>query len=428
MRIPALTAAGIVSAFLSVHAHADNLIVGLSPFGEADAAKDRAKHLLAHVIETTGPGEDAVFIDAYRAKTLCRYAVPDKAAYARPKAAVKVNGACVKAVLGFAEAPGEDTTAGAIRMPHFMRFVAGNFDMDRYKSILVAGSPIYHDPLEPRFTMRAARVPSHAHITATRQASPYSVAGYGGLLPDTPVHLVSPSADWKLNDGHGAMVRCFWTLHTETMGGRLASFGSDLKLALQRVGSGTVGASPACERDSSDKLEMMPVRIERFAGPSLYDREVSEDAPAPELVRTAQNVQVGIRWQDCEACDLDIYVRPYNGAEVLYFGHTHSREGAFYKDFRSAPTAAAGLESVSFREPVDLGKLLVAVNLYSGNAPQGVNGEVRIAIGAETYAAPFRIEAQTGNRGAGAQDLLNAGTVPNEQWAIIDPMKVLGLR
>jgi len=51
------------------------------------------------------------------------------------------------------------------------------------------------------------------------------------------------------------------------------------------------------------------------------------------------------------------------------------------------------------------------VNLYSGNAPQGIKGEIRLAIDHDTYGMPFTL-----NR---AEDKMRIQ---------IDPLEIIGLR
>lgn len=83
-----------------------------------------------------------------------------------------------------------------------------------------------------------------------------------------------------------------------------------------------------------------------------------------------------------------------------------------------------GLETISFSAPIDLNKLLVAVNFYSGSAQNGVSGEVRLSVDGRTYAKGFEIDADGGNRAAELADILKSGSAPNDAWTVIDPVSI----
>jgi hypothetical protein len=69
--------------------------------------------------------------------------------------------------------------------------------------------------------------------------------------------------------------------------------------------------------------------------------------------------------------------------------------------------------------------MMVAVNFYGGNARGGVQGEFRIAIGNQTYAQPFHIKAEQGNRGGDRDKLIQSGIVPENGWVAINPISAL---
>jgi len=398
-------------------AMARGFVVALAP----GLSKSQIVEAVRFASDITAPGETTIFLDGYEAKVLCRFAVPDKASFAHPKAKLKANGACVQSLF---ELGGRAPESG-LRLPQTLRAIGEDLDLSAYDGIAALGSPVYHDPREPRFSMKVARVPSDAHIAAPRTQSPFSAQGADGLLRDKPVYFAAPNDSWRMNEAHGVLVERFWTLEVDAFGGELVSFSSDPAQTLRRAREGARGPGAAYKLEDNDKLEMIPVRIERFAGQPLYERELSETPPSADELHRAQNVEIGIQWANCQDCDLDIYVRPYNGAETLSFKHTDSKEGSFSRDFTSANAEVNGLESVVFDEPVDLTKLFAAVNLYDGSPGGEVTGEVRIAIGSKTYAAPFRIAAKSGNRGAGLIELLNSGKAPNAAWTVLAPLRIL---
>ena len=415
-------------ACLHTTAQAGSYIVAVSPYGDATTAETHMRGLVRFAVEASEPGDEIIFLDGYNVKGLCRFFVPDKAAYAHPKAKLRTNGACVKALLAFGASRDADLPQGAMRLPQLLRHIGENYDMSRYDAVLLDGSPIYHDPREPRFSMKAARIPSDGHVIASRQESPFGMAGSQGLFKDTPVHFTSSGTGWQLNDKHGFLVERFWALSVEAVGGMLATFEQDRDITVRRLMTGAEAVGPRPVLSGNTKLEMTPLRIERFAGPPIHQRTLSSTPLAEAELRSAARVEVGIRWDGCDACDLDIYVQPYKGAETLFYGHTHSAEGTFFKDFRSRSALANGLESVAFHAPVELRRMLIAVNLYGGSAPNGASGELRIAVGDQTYGVPFSISATKGNRGVGREQLMNTRNAPNANWVVIDPLTVVARR
>jgi hypothetical protein len=106
-------------------------------------------------------------------------------------------------------------------------------------------------------------------------------------------------------------------------------------------------------------------------------------------------MKIGIRWR--ENLDLDLYASPHPGAETLFFQHTRSPEGCYYKDHRSSP--GREYEFIEFEVPVAVREVEAFVNFYKGTCPGGPAGEVRVEFGNRIYSAPFSIRAAEGNLG-----------------------------
>jgi hypothetical protein len=106
-------------------------------------------------------------------------------------------------------------------------------------------------------------------------------------------------------------------------------------------------------------------------------------------------MKIGIRWKD--NIDLDLYAAPRRDAETLFFQHTRSPEGYYYKDHRSSP--GREYEFIEFESPVDVREVRASVNFYRGSLDDGPRGEVRVEFDGKIYSAPFSIRASEGNRG-----------------------------
>lgn len=394
-------------------AHAKGLIVTMAPDVEHKAV---ATQLVRFTLENTDPGEESVFIDGALTRSLCRIRVPENKAYRHIKAKIKLNGPCVKSVLDF-------NGAGNLNWPELLRNLARNYDLSRYDALVMVGSPLYDGGKEPIWSMTHGHVPSDGHLGADLAASPYAPVGdLGGLK----VHFIYPDASWPRNDAHRFLTRRFVTLFVESMGGELATFDGDLAHGLGRAANKADAPPHDFKRGDTDKLAMIPIRVETGRQLPIYERELSDTPLSATEIRSAQNVEIGIRWR-C-ACDVDAYAQSHRGAEVLYFGNTRTTEGQFFKDFTASPDLVNGLETIAFTQAIDLRKLLIGLNLYSGDAPDGAAGEIRISVGGRTYSGDFVIAGPSGNRGTGRDEWINTRAAPNDRWVVIDPLRLVAGR
>jgi hypothetical protein len=125
-------------------------------------------------------------------------------------------------------------------------------------------------------------------------------------------------------------------------------------------------------------------------------------------------MKIGIRWK--EDIDLDLYATPRKDAETLFFEHTKSPEGYYFKDHRSSP--GREYEYIEFESPVDVREVKSFVNFYGGSCPGGPRGEVRIEFLNHIYTGSFAIESSDGNQG-------RAGKAQKRCWAEIPIREIL---
>lgn len=417
----ALVSAVSVVALAGFPAKADNLAIGLSPNGETALKKAEAKDTIRLLLEAVDPGEQASIYDGLSGELICTFIVPDKRSYAAAKAKLNKNAGCVRQILQFAESADSSVEAGAIDLSEFFRLLARQGASTPLETAVIFGSPVINDPTQPSLFMAGGRIPSDGHIQTARTNSPFSLSGFGKPLEGVAIHFASDGYRWAVNDQHEYLVRRFWSLSANALGAELTTFNADRNQLIQRVAQDVRQPVERFEASASDKLEMLQVRIDRGRYIPIYDRELSTERLEAATVAEAKHVELGIKW-DCPSCDLDIYARPYEGADVLFFGNARTREGNFHKDFVQGRDLMNGLETISFSAPIDLSDLLVAVNFYSGRAPDGVSGEIRLSVDGKTYAQDFAISADGGNRAADLADVLKAGQAPNDGWTVIDPV------
>ncbi len=422
----------LVLAFIPTTTLAKDLVIGLSPFQEPAAAEVQVKSVLQFLTSSLEPGDSAMLFDAYHIRTLGNFIVPNKSAYRHPKAKIQANSKAVKNLLNFAkqarkpQGGNEPSVTGAIRWPQALRFIGENYPAAKGSDLILLGSPIYDDPNEKLFNMSGYLIPGDGHLIHARNATPYGIKGQESLLSKWRVHLGFSNRNWQRDENHGFHVQRLWTLHVEKQGGALVSFTNDLPTLFHRVQSRALSPKHSYELQKTAKLEMILLnkpRVEQDI--SIYERPLSKEPPAEDLVRRATNVEVGITW-DCSWCDLDLYVRPGPSAKTLSFQTMQSEAGKYFKDWQRSPRATNGYETVVLDGVVDMTTLFLAVNIYGGRTEDGVHGELRISLDGETYASAFHLQARIGNVGAEREQVLQTGQAPSHFWLVIDPLEVIG--
>jgi len=392
-----------------VHA-GEKLIIGLSPFVEKPVAKAQVHALLKLLVGTVAPGESATIFNAYDLTTIGRFSVPNKKVYAHPKAKLRSNAHVVKNLLAFVEGAGtpngdnQPSVPGAVRLPAFLTFLGQNFPSQDNTDVLLLGiSPLYDDPKARPFTMAQGHIPSDSHFQFSLSQTPFGLKGAGKILQNFRIHFGLLDDQWPHNQHHAFFVKRWWVLWAQQQGGTVVSFTHDRGTLFNRLAGHAPAPRYSYELDHthSNKLEMVKIRPPHVKHKtSLYERPVTTTRLPITVLRQAEYVEIGITWS-CALCDLDLYVKPHALAQTLFYRHTETPEGTYFKDFTRAP-AINGFETVALHK-VDFKELLIALNFYGGEVVANVSGEMRIAIGLKTYAVPFEIKANKGNRGEGRE-------------------------
>ncbi len=179
--------------------------------------------------------------------------------------------------------------------------------------------------------------------------------------------------------------------------------------------SGTPGASAASNGWVADASQTRPEMVRATRNVELVDW-LTGDAQGTSTPpsRMTGPMKIGIRWK--EDIDLDLYATPRKDAETLFFEHTKSPEGYYFKDHRSSP--GREYEYIEFESPVDIREVKSFVNFYGGSSPGGPRGEVRIEFLNHIYSGSFAIESPDGNQG-------RAGKAQKRCWAEIPIKEIL---
>jgi hypothetical protein len=398
------------------------LIIGVSPFLEKNVKEDVYRTIIHLIVEDMPLNSTLTIYDAFDLKTITRVALPDARVFASPKTRANQFAGAVRDLKSFlvSEHPkpvhARLNFVDAIQVPQFIDFVSHNLTTTNPSPIvLLLGSPLYQDAKEPLFSMVDGYFPSDGHLLATREKSVFGSDG----ATNTPlmVNWVYFGDPW-VNDLHKERVTRFWTLYFSCRSSRLTAFSGDFPTVLQAFCKPQTESAAVTKRYSLDseqtKIEML--RVSREVDVADWLTREAPMAQKPPSVMVGP-MKIGIRWK--ENVDLDLYAAAHSGAETLFFQHTRSPEGYYYKDHRSSP--GREYEFVEFETPVDIREVEASVNFYKGHWPGGARGEVRIEFDGRIYGAPFFIEATEGNRG-------RSGSEQQEYWTRIPVQEILKLK
>lgn len=426
----------------SAQLYAQDYVVILSPYQSKERLHQKTVQVLKFATQLN-PLDRVHVMDGYHLNHLATFTVPENPKMISPAMRMAKNkpfGRALKAFVSKAREPdsGDGSVpritprvAGALRIGQALQAVSERYgagsgmDSGQPLEVLILGS-IQHDvPNEP-FSMFGGFIPSDGHLAHSRQDTPYGVRGQERLLSHQRLHWVYPD---QVDDRHGFFLKRWWSLFAEAQNGQLISFDTDLTSTLLRMASPESKPSHSFKRQDTDKIEMIQL-LPRQAGAvqPLHERPISTQAITVTESQRATSVVVGITW-DCNACDLDLYAVAMPTASPVYFGRTETPEASFWKDYRTSPDLTHGQESISFNVPLDLRVLTLAVNFYSGQVDgkdsNGVQGEIRLALGERTYALPFTLTANTGNQAKDVGAVLSGKKNDSAHTLLIDPLDIV---
>lgn len=167
------------------------------------------------------------------------------------------------------------------------------------------------------------------------------------------------------------------------MGAVLATFEGDLTTLLAQAASGRPMPVDQPLLEPIDKLEMIPFYAENTVLGSIYDRPLTTSPAHAAELRRAEEVEVGIRWDNCDACDLDLYAHPGGNAPVIFYGNAETLGGRLQKDFRRSPALTRGYETIAFHGPVDLAALRLGMARAVPQTGEGLGEVHRLGRGVD---------------------------------------------
>lgn len=400
-------------------------VIGLSPFLDKAVKDDVYRRIVGFLIEDVPLNSSLWLYDAYHLRTITQVDVPNVRAFRSGKTRANQFKDQIGKLKEFLAANHEKPATNilkldqAVRFPQFMDFIGENLpDSGHSVVVMVLGSPLYLDHKEPGFSMADGYFPSDGHLQASRDQSVFGIKSRAGALKDIVVHFGYFGDPW-VSEVHQEKIARFWAIYLKGQGARLAAFCGDLATVFNAVRAGSTN-SEAHEKNyevdsAQSKIEML--RITRDIGVADWiTRDVLPSIQRGPPSITVGPMKIGIRWQG--NIDLDLYATPRQQAETLFFEHTRSPEGYYFKDHRSSPQRE--YEFIEFESPVDVWKVQARINFYEGTTDGGPSGEIRIEFDGKIFSGHFSLAASRGNKG-------RSGRTQGEYWTRIDVPAILNL-
>ena len=350
--------------------------MGISPFLQSSVKDTVFQGIVRLIVQGLPLNSKLEVYDAYNLKSITRLSVPGAKVFNSPKTRANQFASPIGEIREFLardnakQAGDKPMLDGAIRLPQFCDFLSQDREPqegDARLPLLLIGSPLYQDSREPAFSMTDGYFPSDGHLRASREESVFGFNSGQGAAQRPQVYWAYFGEPW-LSDLHREKVTRFWALYLERRDGRLASFSSDLATAMSAFTSGTPGASAASNGWVADASQTKPEMVRATRNVELVDW-LTGDAPGTSHAAFAHDrstMKIGIRWK--EDIDLDLYATPRKDAETLFFEHTRSPEGYYFKDHRSSP--GREYEYIEFESPVDAREVKSLVNFFGGSCPE----------------------------------------------------------
>src|SRR5688572_28412603 len=155
---------------------ASTFVIGVSPFLEKSVKDEVFRGIVRFVVEELPLNSTLAVYDAFDLKTITTISLPDSRVFNSPKTRANQFAPAIRDLKMFlAQEHPRPTNShlsfeAAIRLPQFMDFLAEAVTATNSKpSLLLIGSPLYHDAKEPAFSMVDGYFPSDGHLQANRE-------------------------------------------------------------------------------------------------------------------------------------------------------------------------------------------------------------------------------------------------------------------
>ena len=216
----------LAAAMAAEDAQATNWVVGVAAQQPQVAQReiDRLPDMLGAMI---GPGDIVAAVNATDPDAVAHIEIPGTYAAMTNKAKATLLRQQLDAVRGSPEPVPPDALAADMAPPRFLGALATILEAlpGHTAEVLVIGSVIPGEAVEPGFAMTGGFVPSDGYLTQRPDQSPFGTAGRATALAGAAVHFcyTNPPTDW-VSERFRFRVGRLWAMFTTTQGGRFGSF------------------------------------------------------------------------------------------------------------------------------------------------------------------------------------------------------------
>lgn len=417
----------LCTCLISHKAYSDTFIIGVNPKPGISPSFNET----AEVMLQLKPGDRFRFYNLDNLSLVSSINVPkDKPSYKNKRIFIEKFSKEFENIKKFVKKiPLEKKERGFFLLPEFLHEVSKHEISTSDKThILIIGDGIYNDTREPQFSMTNQRFPTDGHLNSDIRKSIFSTKNKHGYLKNTNISFVFTNT-WE-TDIHHDRVNRFWDLFISSQSGRLVAFTQNMDTGLRKFLSKNTSVTSTNTLDMSDR-DISMIKIKRSIAKKTDETNIfdgigwlKDGVPIfnglPD--KFIGELKIGIRWK-CKSCDYDLWVKSDKENNWLFFNNKKTTDGFFNKDYLNSPDNANALEYVQIENKIDIRKLNIKVNLYSGSLFNDRHGEVRAYLNGRVYSTPFKTKALIGNQGA------NHNTPETDShWFVVDVKKLFNLQ
>lgn len=389
MKYPTL----ILTLVLSAPAAAQDYLAILSPFGTKAQVQAQVPMLQKQLAQMQA-GDTLSVLNGKDGETITTFTVPDVPQAHKVRAIQGYNKQPIAKIRQFIASASMDHSTGALDLPQVLGQVATYHR--QYQDILLLGSLSFDVPGVNPSIASGDLLPADSNLLKESSSSTFGTRNIAERLKGFRFH-------WWISQKSGSQqyqqeaIR-FWHLWLHHQGSEVISITSDHSVVLKRLKDNAPALPMSYEMQSDEQAALQP---------TLFERELTKPSDATKW-QQHQKVSVAIRWVG-SGIDLDIYTMLPGQSKPVYYANGNTAHAKHLKDVRSAPQGKpAFYETIVYHKVIDSCQLLAAVNFYSGNSSNGVQGHIRIAMGDAVFEKPFALSATEGNKGADIAAVLSS--------------------
>ena len=379
---------------------ADGLEAGL----KADIGSLIVKH-----IEVAKPGGIIHFVRTPDNNWLGTIDVPQEQGRKRFRNRDLLN--AFKPVLGYLKDDSDvpDDFRGQLNLPSLVERFWSLRKTDGDPMIILAGTPLYHDPDQHQWSCRGRRHPSISSISDFTSTLPFRNPNLKPLPETTQIRWLLPFNNWGDSKEHEDKLLEFYRLvFDQEIGGELTRFTANPQSLLEQSEASGFPALPECNDQHPPRILTLP-ESEPTVAPigTTWNAPAEVESEIQRVLDSPNQTLFAINWQSGFAdTDIDIWLNEKGAREQLNYRNMKTSFGELVRDIRHTGSADASDSEFSSWELAIVNKDIRSLddfelwlNFYDGGGPANVR-LITVYRGTQT-ASEFRFSGRGGDRANG---------------------------